>query len=129
ERRVHLPAPHSLEGGGPAHVMMVVGVNGSGKTTTIGKLAAKVSERGKRVVLAAGDTFRAAATEQLDVWAERAHAELVKGAENSDPGAVVFEAVQRARGEKAELGNAETADRLHTKGPSVDALKKARQGM
>ena len=74
ERIVSLPAPRSLQGGGPPHVMMVVGVNGAGKTTTIGKLAARLTRQGKKVVLAAGDTFRAAATEQLDVWAERAHA-------------------------------------------------------
>jgi len=129
ERMVNLPVPHSLEGGGPPHVMMVVGVNGSGKTTTIGKLAAKVTERGGKVVLAAGDTFRAAAAEQLDVWAERARAELVKGAENSDPGAVVFEAVKRAREENADLVIADTAGRLHTKVPLMDELKKVRRVM
>ncbi len=129
ERMVDLPLPSSLRGGGPPHVMMVVGVNGSGKTTTIGKLAAKVSEQGRKVVLAAGDTFRAAAAEQLDVWAERAHAELIKGPENSDPGAVVFEAMKRAREDKADVVIADTAGRLHTKVPLMDELKKVHRVM
>ncbi len=129
ERIVSLPVPHSLQGGGPPHVMMVVGVNGSGKTTTIGKLAAKVSDQGRKVVLAAGDTFRAAAAEQLDIWAERARAELVKGPENSDPGAVVFEALKRAREQNADVVIADTAGRLHTKVPLMDELKKVRRVM
>src|SRR6266852_4196524 len=82
---------------------MVVGVNGSGKTTTIGKLAAKQTRRGKRVLIAAGDTFRAAATEQLDVWAERAQAQLVKGADNADPSSIIFDAIKKARLENADL--------------------------
>src|SRR5712692_3508911 len=88
-KMVDLPTKDTLSGGGPPQVVMVVGVNGSGKTTTIGKLAAQLRDQGKKVVLAAGDTFRAAATEQLDVWAERARARLVIGPENGDPGAVV----------------------------------------
>jgi fused signal recognition particle receptor len=129
ERIVSLPAPRSLEGGGPPHVVMVVGVNGSGKTTTIGKLAAKVTQKGKAVVLAAGDTFRAAATEQLDVWAERAGAQLVKGPENGDPGAVIFDAVKQAREQNADLVIADTAGRLHTKVPLMEELKKVRRVM
>ena len=119
-----LPAPQSLQGGGPPHVVMVVGVNGAGKTTTIGKLAARLTGAGKRVVLAGGDTFRAAATEQLDVWAERAHAQLVKGAEGSDPGAVVYEAVKQAVAAHADVVLADTAGRLHTKAPLMEELQK-----
>ncbi len=126
-RMVALPAPRSLEGGGPPHVVMVVGVNGSGKTTTIGKLAARLAREGKQVVLAAGDTFRAAATEQLDVWAARAGAHLVKGAEDSDPGAVVYEAVKQAVATHAEVVLADTAGRLHTKAPLMEELQKIKR--
>jgi fused signal recognition particle receptor len=126
-RMLELPAPRSLEGGGPPHVVMVVGVNGAGKTTTIGKLAARLTSAGKRVVLAAGDTFRAAATEQLDIWAARAHAQLVKGAEDSDPGAVVYEAVKQAVATQADVVLADTAGRLHTKAPLMEELQKIRR--
>ena len=129
ERIVSLPAQRSLEGGGPPHVLMVVGVNGSGKTTTIGKLAAKMSGQGRRVVIAAGDTFRAAATEQLDVWADRAKAELVKGPDRADPGAVVFDAIKKARQENADLVIADTAGRLHTKAPLMEELRKVKRVM
>ncbi|HVP62503.1 MAG TPA: signal recognition particle-docking protein FtsY [Myxococcaceae bacterium] len=127
ERMVTLPRPASLEGGGPPHVTMVVGVNGSGKTTTIGKLAWKLTREGKKVVIAAGDTFRAAATEQLDVWAERAHATLVRGPDGSDPGAVVFDAVKRAVAEGADAVLVDTAGRLHTKTPLMEELKKVKR--
>ena len=108
-------------------VIMVVGVNGAGKTTTIGKLAAKMKARGKSVILAAGDTFRAAATEQLDVWAERAEVPIVKGPENSDPGAVVFDAVKRAVAEGIDVVIADTAGRLHTKAPLMEELKRVKR--
>jgi fused signal recognition particle receptor len=124
---VSLPRPASLQGGGPPHVTMVVGVNGSGKTTTIGKLAAKLTREGKKVVIAAGDTFRAAATEQLDVWAERANATLVRGPDGSDPGAVVFDAVKRAQAESADAVLVDTAGRLHTKTPLMEELKKVKR--
>ncbi|HUM12773.1 MAG TPA: signal recognition particle-docking protein FtsY [Myxococcaceae bacterium] len=127
ERMVSLPRPASLEGGGPPHVTMVVGVNGSGKTTTIGKLAAKLTRDGKKVVIAAGDTFRAAASEQLDIWAERAHATLVRGPDGSDPGAVVFDAVKRAVAEGADAVLVDTAGRLHTKTPLMEELKKVKR--
>lgn len=127
ERILDLPVPTSLQGGGPPHVTMVVGVNGAGKTTTIGKLAAKATGDGRKVVMAAGDTFRAAATEQLDVWADRAHAQLVKGAEGADPGSVVFEAVKAAREQGADLVLADTAGRLHTKVPLMEELKKVQR--
>ncbi len=126
-RIVDLRASHTLGGGGPPHVIMVVGVNGSGKTTTIGKLAAKATAAGKKVVLAAGDTFRAAAAEQLDVWAVRANAKLVKGKEDSDPGAVIFEAIKLARETGADLVLADTAGRLHTQTPLMEELKKVKR--
>ncbi|ATB27936.1 signal recognition particle-docking protein FtsY [Melittangium boletus] len=126
-RIVDLPVPRTLEGGGPPHVVMVVGVNGAGKTTTIGKLSAQLTSQGKKVVLAAGDTFRAAATEQLDVWAERANAQLVKGAEGADPGSVIFEAVKKAQTEGADVIIADTAGRLHTKVSLMDELKKVKR--
>jgi fused signal recognition particle receptor len=129
ERIVTLPAPKAMSGNEKPHVVMVVGVNGSGKTTTIGKLAAKATQSGKKVVLAAGDTFRAAAAEQLDVWAERAHAELVKGKEDSDPAAVVFDAVKRAKELGADLVLADTAGRLHTKASLMEELKKVKRVM
>ena len=127
ERMVTLPRPPSLQGGGPPHVTMVVGVNGAGKTTTIGKLAAKLTRDGKKVIIAAGDTFRAAASEQLDVWAERANATLVRGPDGSDPGAVVFDAVKRAVAENADAVLVDTAGRLHTKTPLMEELKKVKR--
>jgi fused signal recognition particle receptor len=127
ERMVSLPRPTSLQGGGPPHVTMVVGVNGAGKTTTIGKLAAKLTREGKKVVIAAGDTFRAAASEQLDIWAERANATLVRGPDGSDPGAVVFDAVKRAQAENADAVLVDTAGRLHTKTPLMEELKKVKR--
>jgi fused signal recognition particle receptor len=127
ERIVDLKANHALSGGGPPHVIMVVGVNGAGKTTTIGKLAAKAHAQGKKVLLAAGDTFRAAATEQLDVWAERAGAELVKGKEEADPASVVYDAVKQGVEKKVDLVIADTAGRLHTKANLMEELKKVRR--
>jgi fused signal recognition particle receptor len=127
EKILDLPMRNTLQGGGPPHVMMVVGVNGAGKTTTIGKLAAKAKAQGKKVVLAAGDTFRAAAAEQLDVWAERAGAELVKGKEDSDPSAVIFEAIKKAKEIGADLVIADTAGRLHTKVNLMEELKKVKR--
>ncbi|PTL78628.1 signal recognition particle-docking protein FtsY [Vitiosangium sp. GDMCC 1.1324] len=126
-RIVDLPVPRTMEGGGPPHVVMVVGVNGAGKTTTIGKLAAKLTGQGKKVVLAAGDTFRAAATEQLDVWADRAKAELVKGPEGADPSSVIFEAIKKAQAGGANVVIADTAGRLHTKVSLMEELKKVKR--
>lgn len=127
EQILSLPTPRSLSGGGPPHVVMVVGVNGAGKTTTIGKLAAKLTRSGKKVILAAGDTFRAAAAEQLDVWADRAKAELIKGPDGSDPGSVVFDAVKKAKEQSADVVIADTAGRLHTKTPLMEELKKVKR--
>ncbi|WP_281171773.1 signal recognition particle-docking protein FtsY [Cystobacter fuscus] len=126
-RIVDLPVPRTLEGGGPPHVVMVVGVNGAGKTTTIGKLSAQLTGQGKKVVLAAGDTFRAAAAEQLDVWADRAKAELIKGNEGADPGSVIFEAIKKAQASGADVVIADTAGRLHTKVNLMDELKKVKR--
>jgi fused signal recognition particle receptor len=107
----------------PPFVVMVVGVNGTGKTTTVGKLAAKLKASGKSVILGSGDTFRAAAGEQLDVWAERAQVPIVRGKDQSDPGAVLFDAVTRARNEKIDVVLCDTAGRLHTKTNLMDELK------
>src|SRR5207248_6912429 len=106
----------------PPQVVMVVGVNGTGKTTTIGKLASKLRVAGKSVLMGAGDTFRAAASEQLDVWADRAQVPIVRGKDGSDPGAVLFDAVTRARNEKIDVVLCDTAGRLHTKTNLMDEL-------
>ena len=108
-------------------VVMVVGVNGTGKTTTIGKLAAKLKAQGKSVLLGAGDTFRAAAGEQLDVWAERAQVPMVRGKDGSDPGAVLFDAVVRGRKEKLDVVLCDTAGRLHTRSNLMDELKRIKR--
>lgn len=105
-------------------VVMVVGVNGVGKTTTIGKLAHYYREQGKRVMIAAGDTFRAAAIDQLEIWGERVGAEIVKQSAGSDPAAVAFDAVQAAKARKADLLIIDTAGRLHTKSNLMEELKK-----
>ncbi len=108
-------------------VVMVVGVNGSGKTTTIGKLAAKLQAAGHSVVLGAGDTFRAAAGEQLEVWAGRVGAPVVRGKDGADPASVCFEAVQQGVASKADVVLCDTAGRLHTKAPLMEELKKVKR--
>jgi fused signal recognition particle receptor len=108
-------------------VVLVVGVNGSGKTTTIGKLAARLANQGKRVSIAGSDTFRAAASEQLEVWAERAGAHLVRQARGADPGAVAFDAVHAAQARGSDVLIVDTAGRLHTKQPLMEELKKVRR--
>jgi fused signal recognition particle receptor len=114
------------EGDGPT-VWLFVGVNGVGKTTTIGKLALQQQQSGRTVVLAAGDTFRAAAGEQLESWAERAGARVVRGSDGADPSSVIFDAVQHAASRGAELVLADTAGRLHTKVNLMDELRKVRR--
>jgi len=116
------PIPES----GPL-VIMVVGVNGVGKTTTIGKLAKQFSDQGKKVVLGAGDTFRAAAAEQLEVWGERSGAEVIRHTEGSDPGAVAFDAAKAAVARNADVLILDTAGRLHTKVNLMEELKKVRR--
>ena len=105
-------------------VYLVVGVNGVGKTTSIGKLAYILKKQGKRVILAAGDTFRAAATEQLTLWGERVGVEVITGKSNADPAAVVFDAVQAAKATKADYLIIDTAGRLHNKANLMEELKK-----
>ncbi|MGB9710163.1 MAG: signal recognition particle-docking protein FtsY [Thermodesulfovibrio sp.] len=105
-------------------VIMVVGVNGVGKTTTIGKLGYKFISEGKSVVFAAADTFRAAAIQQLEIWANRVGADIVKHKSGADPAAVVFDAVQHARAKKKDIVIIDTAGRLHTKQPLMEELKK-----
>jgi fused signal recognition particle receptor len=115
--------------GTPGHpdVWLVVGVNGVGKTTTIGKLARQQATAGRSVLLAAGDTFRAAAADQLGMWAERSNVDIVRGAEGGDPSAIVFDAVQRAAARGNDLVLADTAGRLHNKVNLVEELKKIRR--
>jgi len=121
---LELPPPPSSSAGEGPEVWMVVGVNGSGKTTSIGKLAAQARAQGKKVVLAAADTFRAAAAEQLDIWAERTGALLIKGKEEGDPASVAFEGLKRAKEEGAHLLIVDTAGRLHTQQPLMEELRK-----
>jgi fused signal recognition particle receptor len=123
DRTLHF---ESGEAGSP-NVWMFVGVNGVGKTTTIGKLANQQVHDGRTVLLAAGDTFRAAAAEQLGTWAERAGVEIVRGADGGDPSAVVFDGVERAAARDIELVMADTAGRLHTKTNLMDELRKVRR--
>lgn len=105
-------------------VIMAIGVNGVGKTTSIGKLANMYTKQGKTVTIAAADTFRAAATEQLDVWAERAKVRIIKQGEGSDPSAVVFDAVSSAKSKNTDLLIIDTAGRLHVKANLMEELKK-----
>ena len=108
-------------------VGLMIGVNGVGKTTTIGKLANRLKADGNRVLLAAGDTFRAAAAEQLSVWAERAQVEIVKHEEGSDPAAVVFDAMNAARARRVDVVLVDTAGRLHNKQNLMNELNKIRR--
>jgi len=105
-------------------VVLVVGVNGTGKTTTIGKLAYRLQGEGKKVMLAAGDTFRAAASEQLSIWGDRAGIPVIKHREGADPGAVVFDAVTSAKARAIDVLIVDTAGRLHTKSNLMEELKK-----
>jgi len=108
-------------------VVLVVGVNGTGKTTTIGKLANRLQAEGKKVMLAAGDTFRAAASEQLSIWGERAGIPVIKHKEGADPSAVVFDAVLAAKARAVDVLIVDTAGRLHTKSNLMEELKKVRR--
>jgi fused signal recognition particle receptor len=108
-------------------VYLIVGVNGVGKTTTIAKLAHRFQKQGKKVVLAAGDTFRAAAIDQLEIWAGRTNTEIIKHKEGSDPSAVVFDAIKAARARNADYVIADTAGRLHNRSNLMEELKKIRR--
>jgi fused signal recognition particle receptor len=109
------------------HVVMVVGVNGVGKTTTIGKLAARQTQQGKKVLIAAADTFRAAAIEQLAIWAERARADIVKHKDHADPSAVVFDSIEAAISRHMDIVYIDTAGRLHTKINLMEEIKKIKR--
>ena len=122
-----LPAPPIDFASAHPFVLLIIGVNGSGKTTTIGKLAARLTADGKKVLLAAGDTFRAAAVEQLDVWAQRTSTTLVRGKENADPSSVIFDGVKRAATESFDVAICDTAGRLHTKTDLMQELQKVRR--
>lgn len=111
----------------PPGVVLLVGVNGTGKTTTAGKLAHYFREQGKKVILAAADTFRAAAIDQLEVWARRAGVDIIKQREGSDPAAVVYDALQAAKARRADVVLVDTAGRLHTKTNLMEELKKLRR--
>ncbi len=106
------------------HIIIIVGVNGTGKTTTIGKLAYRFKNAGKKVLLAAGDTFRAAASEQLEIWADRVGVDMVAGQNGSDPAAVIFDAARKAQAKNYDVLIADTAGRLHTKKNLMEELKK-----
>jgi fused signal recognition particle receptor len=123
DRELHLPAG---EPGSP-NVWLFVGVNGVGKTTTIGKVGALQRAEGRTVLMAAGDTFRAAAAEQLHTWAERSGAEFVRGSEGGDPSSVIFDGIERAAARDIDLVLADTAGRLHTKTNLMDELRKVRR--
>ena len=108
-------------------VILMVGVNGAGKTTSIGKIAYKLKNEGKKVVVAAGDTFRAAAVEQLEEWAKRSGVELIKGKENQDPSSVIFDACRNAKNENADVLICDTAGRLQNKKYLMDELQKMKK--
>ncbi len=121
-----LPVPASEDAAKP-HVVMVVGVNGVGKTTTIGKLAAHESRQGKKVLIAAADTFRAAAVEQIAIWAERAGADIVRHKNNADPAAVAYDGIDAAISRGVDIVFVDTAGRLHTKVNLMEEIKKIRR--
>ena len=128
ELRALLPDPPPLNlGNRPLDVVLIVGVNGSGKTTSIAKLAYRYQQEGRRVLLAAADTFRAAAMDQLRIWAERADVNIVTGPEGGDPGAVIFDALQAARSRGMDMVIADTAGRLHTQYNLMAELQKVRK--
>jgi len=122
-----LPAPPVDFNAAKPFVLLVIGVNGSGKTTTIGKLAAALTGEGKKVMMAAGDTFRAAAAEQLEIWAGRTGASIVRGKEGADPSSVIFDGIKKAATEGYDVAIADTAGRLHTKTDLMQELQKVRR--
>lgn len=111
------------------HVIMVIGVNGTGKTTSIGKLAARYTSTGKKVLVAAADTFRAAAVEQLEIWADRANAEIVRQKEGTDPAAVAYDSVEAAIARDCDIVLVDTAGRLHTQKNLMEELKKIKRSI
>lgn len=127
EVRALLPQPEPLSLDWPLAVILIVGVNGSGKTTSIAKLAYRLKGEGRQVLLAAADTFRAAAIDQLKIWGERAGVPVVAGQEGGDPGAVVYEAIQQARAQGMDTLIIDTAGRLHTQHNLMAELEKLRR--
>lgn len=123
------PADFDAELPNKPHVIMVVGVNGVGKTTTIGKMAHRYKQAGKSVLMGAGDTFRAAAIEQLEIWSERADVPMIKQKHGSDPAAVAFDTIEAAEARGADVVLIDTAGRLHTKGGLMDELSKMKRVM
>lgn len=119
-----LSGDEELELSSTPAIILVIGVNGVGKTTTIGKLANSLSKQGKKVLLAAGDTFRAAAIEQLEIWADRSKCEIIKQNEGSDPAAVIYDAISAAKARGADVIICDTAGRLHNKKHLMDELAK-----
>jgi fused signal recognition particle receptor len=124
---LNVEAPKIDYGKAKPFVLLTIGVNGSGKTTTIGKLASKLKADGKSVLLAAGDTFRAAAAEQLEVWGARVGAPVVRGKEGGDPSSVIFDGIKRAMNDGVDVVIADTAGRLHTKSNLMEELQKVRR--
>ncbi len=122
-----LGEPATLNVGGKPTVILVVGVNGTGKTTTIGKLASKLAEHGHSVVVAAADTFRAAAEEQLEIWAQRAGADFVGSGRGGDPAAVAYDAIEAAQARGRDIVIVDTAGRLHTQANLMEELAKVRR--
>ncbi|MCL2100479.1 MAG: signal recognition particle-docking protein FtsY [Fibromonadales bacterium] len=116
--------PPELKWDGKPHIVLIIGVNGAGKTTTIGKLSHRLKQEGKSVLMAAGDTFRAAAIEQLETWAQRAGADFVRHQENSDPSAVAYDACKAAIARSSDVVFIDTAGRLHNKDHLMDELHK-----
>jgi fused signal recognition particle receptor len=127
EKFLTLPGQELQLGSEKPAVILVVGVNGSGKTTTIGKLATRLHDEGKRVLLVAGDTFRAAAAEQLAIWADRSRSEIVRGAEGADPASVVFDGIKAGIARGVDVILVDTAGRLQTKTNLMEELKKIRR--
>jgi fused signal recognition particle receptor len=121
---LHLPQGGAVRDYGSPTIVLMVGVNGTGKTTTIGKLATKLHEQGKKVLLVAGDTFRAAAVQQLQAWGKRTGCEVFASKEGADPASVVFDAISHAVTEKHDVVLCDTAGRLHTKSNLMEELKK-----
>jgi fused signal recognition particle receptor len=129
EKEDERPADFDAELPNKPHVIMVVGVNGVGKTTTIGKMAHRYKEAGKSVLMGAGDTFRAAAIEQLEIWSERADVPMIKQKHGSDPAAVAFDTIEAAVARDSDVVLIDTAGRLHTKGGLMDELSKMKRIM
>jgi fused signal recognition particle receptor len=127
ERFLTLPNAELNLSAEPPSVVLVVGVNGSGKTTTIGKLATRLQHEGRRVLLVAGDTFRAAAAEQLAIWADRSKSDIVRGAEGADPASVIFDGIKAGKARGVDVILVDTAGRLQTKTNLMEELKKVRR--